>query len=78
MAVRRPYLGRSAASRSLCKSPPDNDAWLAALPPGPVQDAAREFQGRMGPSAHRPEQVSVEFAARVLLELDAIVNEVNA
>jgi len=57
---------------------PDNDAWLAALPPGPVQDVAREIQAWTGPAADRPASVTPEIAARALMELYAIVNEVNA
>jgi DNA repair exonuclease SbcCD nuclease subunit len=57
---------------------PDNEAWLAALPPGPVQDAAREIQAWTGSSADRPAEITPQIAARALLELYAIVNEVNA
>jgi DNA repair exonuclease SbcCD nuclease subunit len=57
---------------------PDNVTWLAALPPGPVLDAAREIQAWTRPSADRPSEVTSEVAARALIELYAIVNEVNA
>jgi DNA repair exonuclease SbcCD nuclease subunit len=57
---------------------PGSDAWLLALPAGPVQDAAREIQAWTGPASDRPAEVTPEIAARALMELYAIVNEVQA
>jgi hypothetical protein len=57
---------------------PENDAWLASLPPGPVQDAAREIQAWTGTSSDHPVAVSRETAVAALLELFATVNEMGA
>ena len=76
LVASRYLFGRVESTRLMPQ--PDNDAWLASLPPGPVQDAARDIQGWMGPASDRPEGVTPEMAARALLELYSIVNEVNA
>lgn len=76
LVASRCLYGRVESARLMPR--PDDERWLASLPPGPVQDAAREIQAWADPAASRPAGVTGEAAARALVELYAIVNEVNA
>lgn len=58
---------------------PDDDGWLADLPPGVVRDVAEELHrltqpGYTGP---RPEGATPQLAGRALLELYAVLREVR-
>jgi DNA repair exonuclease SbcCD nuclease subunit len=56
---------------------PSDDAWLANLPAGPLQDAARRLQAMAAEGAQRPDRAEAEVAARALIEFYAVVEEVG-
>ena len=55
---------------------PADDGWLAGVPAGPLQDAARRLQELAVPAAAgRPDGATPEVAAHALVELYALVEE---
>lgn len=58
---------------------PDDPAWIEALPPGVLRDAATRMQELASPDfqGDRPEGASPEVAGRALMELYAIATEVT-
>jgi hypothetical protein len=64
--------------RSGLRPPPDDDGWIAGLPPGPMVDAARRLQGWADPSSStRPEGVTAEVASAALLKLYSLAAEAS-
>lgn len=59
---------------------PDDDEWLAALPPGVVREVAEELRGLARPehAGERPEGATAPVAGRALLELYRLVQEHRA
>ncbi len=81
------HIGEILSSRFLCNHvddlhlypSPDDDSWVASLPPGVIREAGARLRELASPvfSGERPVGASAEVASRALMELYALVREVS-
>ena len=77
IVISRFLYGRINASR--LRPLPEDENWLAGLPPGVVREAALQLHALSNPgfSDKRPDGATPEVASRALMELYALVQEVS-